>query len=147
MRTIARGAWYDKGQGDAARKNVAFPGSRRRTEKSRCASSRDSAHRIEPAVAVSCAAVPNSPIAEEPMQQPVEAPTPEALADLVARCSQINRYTTQLVAVEETRIAALAAGILTMRGVLELSEIKAEKLPMRQGRIGHWSLMGHHLDV
>jgi len=81
------------------------------------------------------------------MQQPVEAPTPEALADLVARCAQINRYTTQLTAVEETRIAALAAGILTMRGVLELSEIKAEKLPMRQGRIGHWSLMGHHLDV
>lgn len=79
------------------------------------------------------------------MQQPVEAPTPEALADLVARCAQINRYTTQLTAVEETRIAALAAGILTMRGVLGLSEIKAEKLPMRQRRIGHWSLMGHHL--
>lgn len=79
------------------------------------------------------------------MQQSVEAPTPEALADLVARCAQINRYTTQLTAVEETRIAALAAGILTMRGVLDLAEIKAERLPMRQRRIGHWSLMGHQL--
>lgn len=80
------------------------------------------------------------------MQQTVEAPTPEALADLVARCAQINRYTTQLAAVEETRIAALAAGMVTMRGVLELAEIKPEKLPMRQRRIAHWSLMGHHLD-
>lgn len=82
------------------------------------------------------------------MQQSVEAPTPEALADLVARCAQINRYTTQLTAVEETRIAALAAGILTMRGVLGLPEIKPEKLPMRQRRIGHWALTtGHLADV
>lgn len=80
------------------------------------------------------------------MQQTVEAPTPEALADLVARCAQINRYTTQLTAVEEIRIAALAAGILTMRGVLDLPEIKPEKLPMRQRRIAHWALMGHHLS-
>jgi hypothetical protein len=80
------------------------------------------------------------------MQQSVEAPTPEALADLVARCAQINRYTTQLTAAEETRIAALAAGILTMRGVLELAEIKPERLPARQRRIAHWSLKGHHLS-
>ncbi|HEY4133321.1 MAG TPA: hypothetical protein VGM50_22070 [Gemmatimonadaceae bacterium] len=80
------------------------------------------------------------------MQQTVEAPTPEALADLVARCAQINRYTTQLTAVEEVRIAALAAGILTMRGVLDLPEIKSEKLPARQRRIAHWALMGHHLS-
>jgi hypothetical protein len=80
------------------------------------------------------------------MQQTVEAPTPEALADLVARCAQINRYTTQLTAVEEIRIAALAAGILTMRGVLDLPEIKPERLPMRQRRIAHWALMGHHLS-
>jgi hypothetical protein len=80
------------------------------------------------------------------MQQSVEAPTPEALADLVARCAQINRYTTQLTAAEETRIAALAAGILTMRGVLGLPEIKPEKLPMRQRRIGHWALVSHHLS-
>jgi len=94
---------------------------------------------------LSCAAIRNCHIAKESMQQSVEAPTPEALADLVARCAQINRYTTQLTAVEEIRIAALAAGILTMRGVLDLAEIKPEKLPMRQRRIAHWSLMGHHL--
>src|SRR3954467_7761019 len=80
------------------------------------------------------------------MQQTVEAPTPEALADLVARCAQINRYTTQLTAVEETRIAALAAGILTMRGVLELSEIKAENCRMGQGRMALGCLMGPHLE-
>jgi hypothetical protein len=79
------------------------------------------------------------------MQQSVEAPTPEALADLVARCAQINRYTTQLTAVEEIRVAALAAGILTMRGVLELPEIKPDRLPARQSRIAHWALTGHHL--
>ena len=44
------------------------------------------------------------------MQQSVEAPTPKALADLVARCDQINRFAMQLTAVEENRIAALAAG-------------------------------------
>ena len=79
------------------------------------------------------------------MQQSVEAPTPEALADLVARCAQINRYTTQLTAVEEIRVAALAAGILTMRGVLELPEIKPDRLPARQSRIAHWALTGRHL--
>ncbi|MGE5732337.1 MAG: hypothetical protein ACM37U_10370, partial [Gemmatimonas sp.] len=66
------------------------------------------------------------------MQPPVEAPTPEALADLVARCNQINRYATQLTVAEENRIAALASGILTMRMVLDLKPVAPEKLPMRQ---------------
>jgi hypothetical protein len=79
------------------------------------------------------------------MQQPVEAPTPKALADLVARCDQINRFETQLTAVEETRIAALASGILVMRQVLGLVAMEPEKLPMRQGRIQHWALTGGHL--
>ncbi len=79
------------------------------------------------------------------MQQPVEAPTPKALADLVARCDQINRFETQLTAAEETRIAAIASGILVMRQVLGLKLIEAEKLPMRQGRIQHWTLTGGHL--
>lgn len=79
------------------------------------------------------------------MQQPVEAPTPTALADLVARCDQINRYETQLTSAEETRIGALAAGILVMRQVLGLELIDAEKLPTRQGRIHHWALSGGHL--
>jgi hypothetical protein len=74
------------------------------------------------------------------MQQPVEAPTPEALADLVARCAQINRFTTQLTAIEEAKIAALASSILVMRGVLALPAIKSERLPARQRRIQHWSL-------
>ena len=79
------------------------------------------------------------------MQEPVEAPTPKALADLVARCDQINRFAMQLTAVEENRIAALAAGILVMRQVLDLPLIDPEKLPMRQGRIQHWGLTGGHL--
>ena len=77
--------------------------------------------------------------------QAVEAPTPKALADLVARCDEINRYATQLIAAEENRIAALAAGILTMRRVLDLKQIPAERLPLRQGRIDHWALTGGHL--
>jgi hypothetical protein len=80
------------------------------------------------------------------MQTPVEAPTPEALADLVARCSQINRYMTQLTAAEENRIAALASGILTMRRVLDLRPIAPERLPMRQQRIEHWALTGGDLS-
>jgi hypothetical protein len=83
--------------------------------------------------------------AQQSMQQTVEAPTPKALADLVARCDQINRFETQLTAVEETRIAALASGILVMRQVLDLPLIDPEKLPMRQGRIQHWALTGGHL--
>jgi hypothetical protein len=79
------------------------------------------------------------------MQQPVEAPTPEALADLVARCDQINRFETQLTAAEEARIAALASGILVMRQVLELPAVDPENLPTRQGRIQHWALTAGHL--
>jgi anti-sigma-K factor RskA len=79
------------------------------------------------------------------MQQPVEAPTPKALADLVARCDQINRFETQLTAAEEARIAALASGILVMRQVLELPLVEADKLPTRQGRVQHWALTGGHL--
>ncbi len=79
------------------------------------------------------------------MQHSVEAPTLAALADLVARCDQINRYATQLTAVEEMRIAALAAGILVMRQVLELKPIDASSLPARQARSQHWALSGGHL--
>jgi hypothetical protein len=77
--------------------------------------------------------------------QAIEAPTPKALADLVARCDEINRYATQLTAAEENRIGALAAGILTMRRVLDLKPIPAERLPLRQGRIDHWALTGGRL--
>jgi hypothetical protein len=80
------------------------------------------------------------------MQPLVEAPTPDALADLVARCEQINRYAVQLTVVEESRIAALAAGLVPMRTVLELKPIAPEKLPTRQGRIRHWALSGGHLS-
>ncbi len=80
------------------------------------------------------------------MQGPVEAPTPQALADLVARCKQIARYSVQLTEAEESRIAALASGIVAARGVLELDEIDAARLPARQGRIRHWALTGGHLS-
>jgi hypothetical protein len=79
------------------------------------------------------------------MQQSVEAPTPKALADLVERCEQINRFELQLMAAEETRIAALASGLLVMRQVLELPLIDAARLPMRQRRIQHWALSAGHL--
>lgn len=79
------------------------------------------------------------------MQHPVYAPTPRALADLVERCREINRYSLELTAAEETRIAALASGILTMRHVLALATIPPQKLPTRQGRIEHWSLVDTHL--
>jgi hypothetical protein len=78
------------------------------------------------------------------MQQPVEAPTPQALADLVARCKEIGRYATQLTAAEESRIAALSAALLTMRQVLSLQPIAPEKLPLRQARIAHWALTDPH---
>jgi anti-sigma-K factor RskA len=81
------------------------------------------------------------------MQPPVSVPTPQALADLVHRCDQINRYATELIAAEETRIAALASGILVMRKVLDLTPVPAEKLPVRQGRIEHWLLTGRQLAV
>lgn len=79
------------------------------------------------------------------MQHFIDAPTPQALEDLVQRCEQINRYTSQLTAAEEARIAALAAGIVTMRQVLDLEPITPDKLPARQGRIQHWALVGAHL--
>ena len=79
------------------------------------------------------------------MSQPVDAPTPQALADLVARCDQINRFEMQLTAAEESRVAALASGILVMRSVLELEPVDAAKLPVHQGRIQHWALTGGHL--
>jgi hypothetical protein len=79
------------------------------------------------------------------MQHPVLAPTPRALADLVARCTQINRYLTELTAAEELRIAALASAVVVMRNVLSLTPISADTLPARQGRISHWSLTGRHL--
>lgn len=75
----------------------------------------------------------------------VEAPTPHALADLVARCTQIDRFAVQLVAAEESRIGALASGILDMRGVLGLHEIPPDKLPARQSRIRHWALVGGNI--
>ena len=78
-------------------------------------------------------------------QHPVLAPTPRALADLVARCTQINRYATELTAAEELRIAALASAVVVMRNVLDLTPISADTLPARQGRIAHWSLTGRHL--
>jgi hypothetical protein len=79
------------------------------------------------------------------MQQPVAAPTPSALADLVERCEQINRFEMQLTAVESTRVAALASGLLVMRHVLALPPIDAARLPMRQQRIQHWALSAGHL--
>ena len=79
------------------------------------------------------------------MQESIYVPTPKALADLVERCREINRYAVELTAVEETRIAALASGIVTMRHVLELASIPPQNLPMRQGRIEHWSLVDAHL--
>lgn len=79
------------------------------------------------------------------MQPSVEAPTPQALADLVARCTQIGRFARQLTAVEEARIAALASGILTMRDVLELRLVPSHRLPARQSRIGHWTLTSSNL--
>ena len=54
-----------------------------------------------------------------------------ALADLVARCNEMQRYSTELTAAEETRVAALAAAIVTMRQVLELTPIPSERLRMR----------------
>lgn len=83
--------------------------------------------------------------AESAVNHSTDAPTPRALADLVARCDQINRFETQLTAAEENRIAALAAGILVMRQVLDLRPVDPDKLPMHQGRIQHWALTGDHL--
>jgi hypothetical protein len=76
------------------------------------------------------------------MNGPVEVPTLATLNDLVARCSEINRYATQLTAAEETRVAALAAGLVTMRQVLGLERIGSLELPLRHGRVAHWALTG-----
>lgn len=81
------------------------------------------------------------------MQHTADSPTPAALADLVARCEQINRFQTQLTAAEEVRVAALASGLLVMRQVLGLEPLAAESLPARQGRIPHWLLSGGHLGA
>jgi hypothetical protein len=76
------------------------------------------------------------------MNGSVEVPTVATLNGLVARCSEINRYATQLTAAEETRVAALAAGLVTMRQVLGLERIGTLELPVRHARIAHWSLTG-----
>jgi hypothetical protein len=81
------------------------------------------------------------------MQPALEAPTPKALADLVARCKQINRFETQLTVAEEIHVATLASSILVMRQVLDLEQIDPDKLPARQGRIRHWALTGRHLKA
>jgi hypothetical protein len=80
------------------------------------------------------------------MQHPIIAPTPEALADLVARCTQINRFAKQLTKAEETRISALASGILAMRSVLDLPAVPPERLPARQSRIDHWIITPDELS-
>jgi hypothetical protein len=80
------------------------------------------------------------------MPNPTEVPTPAALADLVARCNEIQRYSTELTAAEETRVAALAAAIVVMQQVLELPAIPSERLPLRQARMEHWSLTGPSVE-
>lgn len=74
------------------------------------------------------------------MDLSIEVPTAAALADLIARCTQIDRYATQLAAAEEIRIAALATGIVAMRRVLGLEPIAREKLPSRHARAEHFVL-------
>ncbi len=76
------------------------------------------------------------------MSGSVEVPTPAVLNALVARCSEINRYATQLTAAEESRVAALAAALVTMRQVLGLERVGSMELPLRHARIGHWALTG-----
>jgi hypothetical protein len=76
------------------------------------------------------------------MNGSIEAPTLAALNALVSRCSEINRYATQLTAAEESRVAALAAGLVTMRQVLGLERIGSLELPLRHARVAHWALTG-----
>jgi hypothetical protein len=76
------------------------------------------------------------------MNGSVEAPTTAALNALVARCSEINRYATQLTAAEESRVAALAAGLVAMRQVLGLERLGSLELPLRHARVAHWALTG-----
>lgn len=80
------------------------------------------------------------------MPNPTEVPTPAALADLVARCNEMTRYSTELTAAEESRVAALASAIVTMRQVLELATIPSDRLPLRQSRMEHWSLTGRSIE-
>lgn len=80
------------------------------------------------------------------MPNPTEVPTPAALADLVARCNEMQRYSTELTAAEETRVAALAAAMVTMRQVLELTPIPSDRLPLRQARMEHWALTGRSIE-
>ena len=76
------------------------------------------------------------------MNGSVEVPTTAVLNDLVARCSDVNRYATQLTAAEESRVAALAAALVTMRQVLGLERIGSLELPLRHARVAHWALTG-----
>jgi hypothetical protein len=76
------------------------------------------------------------------MNGSVEVPTITALNALVTRCSEINRYATQITAAEESRVAALAAGLVSMRQVLGLERIGSLELPLRHGRVAHWALTG-----
>jgi hypothetical protein len=76
------------------------------------------------------------------MNGSVEAPSIAVLNDLVGRCSEINRYATQLTAAEESRVAALAAALVTMRQVLGLERIGSLELPLRHARVAHWALTG-----
>jgi hypothetical protein len=76
------------------------------------------------------------------MNGSVEVPTLATLNDLVGRCSEINRYATQLTAAEESRVAALAAALVTMRQVLALERIGTMELPVRHARVAHWALTG-----
>jgi hypothetical protein len=76
------------------------------------------------------------------MNGSVEVPTVAVLNDLVARCSEINRYATQLTAAEELRVAALAAALVTMRQILGLERIGSLELPLRHARVAHWALTG-----
>ena len=74
------------------------------------------------------------------MDLSIEVPTPTALADLVARCNQIDRYATQLAQAEEIRISQLATGVVAMRRVLQLEQVPREKLPSRHARAEHFIL-------
>jgi hypothetical protein len=76
------------------------------------------------------------------MNGSVEVPTVAALNALVARCSEINRFATQVTAAEESRVAALAAALVNMRQVLGLQRIGSLELPLRHGRVAHWALTG-----
>jgi hypothetical protein len=75
-----------------------------------------------------------------------EVPTAESLDDLVARCRQLDRYHTQLTSAEETRISAIASALVSMRRVLELEPIPAERLPAHHRRAEHWALVSSATD-